>query len=269
MKTITSKKKLIKIINNEKSLGFVPTMGAIHKGHLSLIKASKKVCKRTIVSIFINKPQFNIKKDFEKYPKSIIKDTSILKKNKIDYLFVPKMKQMYPNGINKKIKIISFAKKLCGKFRPGHFEAIVDIVDRFIKIIKPEKIFLGEKDMQQLKILKSFVKDKYPKIEIVGCKTIREKNGIALSSRNSLLSSKELIIASNIYKFLKINKNNIINKKIKTKYLNRIILNYGVKKIDYVKILDVNKISKPYIKKKQYRIFLAYYLRTTRLIDNI
>ena len=190
MKTITSKKKLIKIINNEKSLGFVPTMGAIHKGHLSLIKASKKVCKRTIVSIFINKPQFNKKKDFQKYPRSIIKDTLILKKNKIDYLFVPKMKQMYPNGINKKIKIISFAKKLCGKFRPGHFEAIVDIVDRFIKIIKPEKIFLGEKDMQQLKILKSFVKDKYPKIEIIGCKTIREKNGIALSSRNSLLSNK-------------------------------------------------------------------------------
>ena len=179
------------------------------------------------------------------------------------------MKQMYPNGINKRIKIISFSKKLCGKFRPGHFEAIVDIIERFITIIKPEKIFLGEKDMQQLMILKSFVKYKYPKIDIIGCKTIREKNGIALSSRNSLLSNKEINIASKIYKVLKRNKNNIINKKITTKYVSRIILNYGVKKIDYVKIFDVNKLAKSHIKKKKYRIFLAYYLGSTRLIDNI
>ena len=269
MKTITSKKKLIKIINNEKSLGFVRTMGAIHKGHLSLIKASKKACKRTIVSIFINKPQFNKKKDFQKYPRSIKKDTAILEKNNVDYLFVPKMKQMYPNGTNKKIKIISFSKKLCGEFRPGHFEAIVDIVDRFIEIIKPKKIFLGEKDMQQLIIIKSFVKYKYPKIQIIGCKTIREKNGVALSSRNSLLSNKENIIASKIYKILKRNKYNIIKKKKTTKNVSKIILNYGVKKIDYVKVFDINKLAKPYIKKEQYRIFLAYYLGSTRLIDNL
>jgi len=203
MKTISNKNKLIKFTHFEKNLGFVPTMGAIHQGHISLIKKCVSQCEKTIVSIFINKPQFNKKSDFQKYPRLLKKDISILKKFKVDYLYLPSVNQIYPNGSNKNIKISSFRKRLCGKFRPGHFEAVVDVIDRFIKIIKPKNIYFGEKDMQQLKIIEQFVKKKYSKIKIVGCKTIREKNGIACSSRNFLLSLNEKKIASKIYKYLK------------------------------------------------------------------
>ncbi len=160
MKIILNKKKLIQVLKKEKDLGFVPTMGAIHKAHIYIIKKSISLCKKTIVTIFVNKPQFNQVYDYKKYPINIKKDISILSRCKIDYLYLPTAKQIYPFGYNKKIKISSFCKKLCGKFRPGHFEAVVDVIDRFIKIINPNKIFLGEKDMQQLKIIEEFIKKK-------------------------------------------------------------------------------------------------------------
>ena len=269
MKIFFNKNKLIKVTKNEKKLGFVPTMGAIHKGHLSLIKNSQRKCQKTLVSIFVNKPQFNKKNDFQKYPRTIQRDILLLKKNRVNYLFIPSMKQMYPNGVNRNIKIIPFAKKLCGRSRPNHFESIADVIDRFIKIVKPKKIFFGEKDMQQLKIIESFVKYKYPEIKVVGCKTIREKNGVALSSRNSLLSSVEMIKASNTYKFIKFNKKKIINYKMNIRLIKKKILSFGIKKIDYIKILDINKITKPYHKRNKYRIFIAYYIGSVRLIDNI
>ena len=142
MKIISDKNKLIKIIHKEKNLGFVPTMGCIHMGHVSLIKRSIRECDGTIVSIFVNKPQFNRKSDFLKYPRILSKDIKKLKKLKIDFLYLPRAKQVYPNGPNKKIKISSFQKKLCGKFRPGHFKAVVDVVDRFIKIIERFTIYI-------------------------------------------------------------------------------------------------------------------------------
>ena len=134
-------------------------MGAIHIGHISLIKKSISQCNKTIVTIFINKPQFNRKSDYKKYPRVIKKDISIIKKLKVDYLFLPKVNQIYPDGPNKNIKISALGKKLCGKFRPKHFEAVVDVIDRFIKIINPKKIYFGEKDMQQLKIIQEFMID--------------------------------------------------------------------------------------------------------------
>ena len=160
MKIILSKKKLIQILKKEKDLGFVPTMGAIHKAHVYIIKKSVSLCKKTIVTIFVNKQQFDEITDYKKYPRNIKKDITILRRCKIDYLYLPSTKQIYPVGYNKKIKISSFSRKLCGKFRPGHFEAVVDVIDRFIKIINPNKIFLGEKDMQQLKIIEEYIKKK-------------------------------------------------------------------------------------------------------------
>ena len=158
MKIFFNKKKLIRTIQHEKNLGFVPTMGAIHKAHIYILKKSISLCNKTIVTIFVNKPQFSKIADYKKYPRNIKKDIFILRKYKVDYLYLPTTKQIYPSGSNKKIKISSFSKKLCGKFRPGHFEAVVDVIDRFIKIINPNKIFLGEKDMQQLKIIEEYIK---------------------------------------------------------------------------------------------------------------
>ena len=269
MKIILNKNKLKKLINNQKNLGFVPTMGALHKGHISLIKKCISQCDKSIVSIFVNKPQFNNKNDFKKYPRIVKKDITILKKLKVNYLYIPKENQIYSKGQNKNITISSFQKKLCGKFRPGHFKAVVDVIDRFIKIIKPKRIFLGEKDMQQLLIINDFVKKNHKNVKVIACKTIREKNGIALSSRNSLLSLKEKKISSKIYKLLKNSKYKILKNKITLRSIKRKIHKFGVTKIDYIKILNINKLIKPYIKNNRYKVFIAYYLRETRLIDNI
>jgi pantoate--beta-alanine ligase len=269
MKILLKKNKLAKIVHNENNLGFVPTMGTIHKGHLSLIRRSILECDKTLVSIFINKPQFNKINDYLKYPRVLKSDIHKLKKLKIDYLYLPYEKEIYPNGPNKKIKVSNFKKKLCGKFRSGHFEAVIDVVDRFIKIIKPSKIYFGQKDYQQFILIKQFVKKNHKRIKVVKCKTIRENNGIAYSSRNSLLSSSEKEIASKIYKLVLINKKKIINNKKILKIIKSKIFNLGVKKVEYIELLNINKIINPYNKKKNYKVFFAYYLGSTRLIDNI
>ena len=269
MKIIYNKIDLIKILDNDRNIGFVPTMGSIHNGHLSLIRKSFNECNKTIVSIFINRPQFNKKNDFINYPKNIKKDILLLNKIKVDLLYLPSELDIYPNGYNTKIKVISFSKILCGKYRPGHFKAIVNVIDRFIDIIKPKKIFMGEKDYQQFKIVEHFIKKKYQNVTVVCCKTIREKNGTALSSRNVLLSEKEKIIAGLIYSFLKKNKQKIFDKLFSLNFIKNKILILGANKIDYIKILNINKINKPYKKTKKNKIFIAYYLRSTRLIDNI
>ena len=203
MKIFLNKKKLVNYIHKEKNLGFVPTMGAIHLGHISLIKKSINQCNKTVVSIFVNKPQFNRINDFYSYPIVLKKDISILKKLKVDYLYLPTFKQIYPKGQNRKIKISSLEKKLCGRFRPGHFKSVADVIDRFIKIIKPNKIYFGEKDMQQLKIIDHFIRKKHKSVKVVGCKTIRDRSGVAHSSRNLLLTRRQKNIASKVYKIIK------------------------------------------------------------------
>ncbi len=269
MKIVLSKKKLIQILKEEEDLGFVPTMGAIHKAHIYIIKKSISLCKKTIVTIFVNKPQFNKITDYKKYPRKIKKDISILRKSKVDYLYLPTTKQIYPSGPNRNIKISSFGKRLCGKSRPGHFKAVVDVIDRFIKIINPNKIFLGEKDMQQLKIIEEFINKNQIKTKVIRCKTIREKNGVACSSRNFLLSKNDFIIASKVYELLYKSKKLLIMKKNILKEIKNKMFQFGVNKIDYIELIDINKQTRPFKKNKKYKLFVAYYLGSTRLIDNI
>jgi pantoate--beta-alanine ligase len=269
MKILLNKSKLIKFIKNEKSLGFVPTMGSIHQGHISLIKKSNNQSNKTIVSIFINKPQFNRKIDYKKYPRTPKKDIKLLRKSKVDYLYIPNHREIYPKGTKHKISINKFESELCGKTRPGHFKAIVDVVERFVKIINPKRIYFGEKDFQQLLIIKDYFKKKYSQIKIIGCKTIREKKGLAYSSRNLLLNEDEKKIASKVYKLLLYNKRLLIKKKMTYNKIKDKIYNLKVNKIDYIKVFDTNKIIKTHKKKKKFKIFIAYYLGSTRLIDNI
>jgi len=269
MKIIFSKKKLIKALDNEENLGFVPTMGALHDGHKYLIKKSMQNNKKTIVSIFVNKQQFNKKDDYSSYPRVFKKDKKILKELNVDYVFVPNEKDIYPEKIIKKIKINSFKKKLCGKFRPNHFEAVVDVVSRFIKIINPKRIYLGKKDMQQLMLIYDYLKKKKFNTEVIACKTVRQKNGMAYSSRNLHLNYKNQAVGSKIYKLLLKQKRKIILKKISLKHIKSKITKFGVEKIDYLNILDLNKLIKPHKKKINKKIFIAYYINSVRLIDNI
>ena len=201
MKILRTKNDLKEATKKIKNLGFVPTMGSLHNGHISLIKKSKLICNKTLVSIYVNPKQFSSKKDFSKYPKNITKDLNILKKLRIDFVFIPTTKEIFKEKRIKKIILPKKHKVLCAKFRKGHFEGVLDIMDRFIKLIRPKYTFMGEKDFQQLFLVNKFLRKKY-KNKIYPCKTVRDKNFLALSSRNYLLSKNELNKAGQISKYL-------------------------------------------------------------------
>ena len=271
MKILLNNASLFESLRPFNDLGFVPTMGGIHKGHISLINKSNKLCKKTIVSIFLNPKQFNNKKDLKSYPRNIKRDLQILRKSrKVDFIYLPKFKDIYSDNKKSKITLNNKDKILCAKYRKGHFEGVLDVMNRFTKIINPNKIFMGEKDFQQLHLVKNFLKKRY-KTKIIPCKTIRDKNKIALSSRNILLSSKNYNLAGKIYAKL-VNIKNQINKQKKiSEFLafqkNKIEENFNIR-IDYLELREIKnlKISK---KNKNSKLFIAYYLNNVRLIDNI
>ena len=271
MKIFKDKHTLQKEILKNKGISFVPTMGGLHKGHVSLIKRSKKSKFKTLVSIFVNPKQFNKKSDFRSYPRNTKKDIKLLKKLKIDYLYIPTFKDIYGFRPKNKVFLDKSSKKLCGKFRKGHFEGVLNVVNRFIEIIKPRYIFLGRKDYQQLYLIKKHIEKRKIKSKIIECKTIRENNGIACSSRNSNLSKSQMKIASNIFYYL----GNLKKKIIKNYYLfnaNKIkkdLINLGASKIDYLENYDIKNFNKIKRSNKKFNLFFAYYIKNIRLIDNI
>jgi len=270
MKILLNNQTLIKKLRPFSDIGFVPTMGGIHEGHISLINRSIKSNKKTIVSIFVNPKQFNSIKDFKSYPSSMKSDLTILKRiKKLDYVYIPKFKDIYENNKRSNIKIEKKYKILCAKFRKGHFEGVLDVMNRLTKLIKPKNIFMGEKDFQQFFLVKNFIEKRFD-TKIIGCKTIRNKNNLALSSRNLLFTKKELNQVEKISnKFLKL--------KIKIKKLREInkflqkskkeIENFFDIKIEYLENRSIKNLSKSN-KYKDSRIFLAYHFKDIRLIDN-
>ena len=245
-------------------------MGGFHKGHISLIKRSKNYSGKTLVSIFVNPKQFNEKKDYINYPRNLKKDLTILKRLKVDYVYLPNFRDIYSFKTKNKIFLHKFSKKLCGKSRKGHFKGVLNVVNRFLEIINPKYIFLGIKDFQQLNLVKLHILRRRINTKIIPCKTIREDNGIACSTRNNNLNSKQLYIASKVFRYLKIKKK-LIKKNIfelKIKKIKRDLLDFGITKIDYLEIYNVRTLKKPRYKKENFNLFIAYYLNKIRLIDN-
>jgi pantoate--beta-alanine ligase len=268
MKIIKTANKITLELLNKKKIGFIATMGCLHNGHVSLIRKAKKKKLLTIVSIFVNRFQFNNKKDFKKYPKPILNDLKICKKNKVDYVYLPQEKDIYPEKkITIKNKIHYFKNFMEGKFRPGHFEGVIEVVKRLLGHIKTNYLFLGKKDYQQLIVIRKYLESIDSKIKVVPCDTIRAKNGVALSSRNKLLDQKSLNIAGKIITFLKKNKNQIIISKNNSFFLKK-IKEYGVKKIDYLSAFNLKQLKKTNKHSVNTRVFLAYHLNGIRLIDN-
>ena len=260
--------KLNKEVNFKANIGFVPTMGAIHKGHISLIKSSQLKCEKTLVSIFINPSQFNKKNDYKKYPRKLSRDIMILKKLKVDYLLIPKIHEIYKNKKNMKIKISKKDKILCAKYRPGHFEGVLAVIKQFLINIQVKYMLLGEKDYQQIYLIKKFIINKF-NTKIIPCKTIRLNNSLAYSSRNFMLSKSDLKKASFISnivkkfylsskkKFKNIKKISDLKNKIKEKKVN----------IEYLEIRNKIDLSKK-IKKSNFKVFISFYINKIRLIDN-
>jgi pantoate--beta-alanine ligase len=269
MKLIRQITDLNKAISNQKELGFVPTMGSLHKGHASLINSSKQKCKKTLVSIFVNPTQFNNVNDFKTYPRDLNKDIKLLKGLKVDFLYVPTVTQIYNNKEHKVTRLNKSQKILCAKFRKGHFEGVLDVLNRFTSIIKPKNIFMGEKDYQQFFLVRNFIERKY-KTKVIACKTIRDTNKVALSSRNSLLDLKNFNKAGEIslvlIKLKKLIKKNIKDKKLIKKIKIDLIKKFKIK-IEYLEcrnLINLNTI----LKNKPFKLFVAYYLKGVRLIDN-
>ena len=269
MKIIKLKTDLIKAIEFDKKLGFVPTMGSLHEGHQALIKTSQKSCKNTLVSIFINPTQFNNKKDYKTYPKNLKKDLSYLKKLKVDYVYLPTIKQIYWKK-NGKIRLNKSQNILCAKFRKGHFEGVLDVLDRFVELISPHKIFMGEKDFQQFFLVKNYIENKYD-TKVYLCNTIRDKNKLALSSRNSLLNKKSFIKTGRITKKLlklknEIDRNRKNYKKLILNLRNELTKNFDIK-IEYLECRNIQNLSTN-IFNKPFKLFVAFYINNVRLIDN-
>ena len=277
MKLIKQITDLNKAIHKENDLGFVPTMGSLHKGHEFLIKTSQKLCKKTLVSIFINPTQFNNKNDYKNYPKNLSKDLKILKKLKVDFVYLPTVKQIYKDKKSLQISLKKSQKILCAKLRKGHFEGVLDVLNRFVKLISPKMMFMGEKDYQQYILVQDFISKNY-KTKVYICKTIRSPNGAALSSRNKLLNMVDFktsgLIANRLFKFKFLlhpkntHKNiNLKRSKELTQKLKKHLINKYNIKIDYLECRNTLTLTTN-LNNKPFKLFMAYYLNNVRLIDN-
>ena len=276
MRIVRSPKIMTEVLKKlklkSKTIGFVPTMGALHQGHLSLIRQARKENDIVAVSIFVNPTQFGPKEDFKRYPRPIRKDIVLCCKEKIDFIFYPKVKDLYPQGFKTFVTVEQLSNVLCGKSRPGHFRGVATVVTKLFNIVNPDIAYFGQKDTQQAIIIKRLVCDLNIPIKIKVMPIIREKDGLAMSSRNvylnqqerkgALVLSRSLNLAKDLLKKGERNAARIIN------LMRRLIKQRKSAKIDYIAVVDsedlkpIKKISNGCL------IALAVWMGKTRLIDN-
>jgi len=267
--------KLTNLKKNNFKIGLVPTMGALHKGHISLVERSIKENDYSIVSIFINPAQFNNKKDLKSYPKNLTKDCNYLDSISSDIIiFAPDINDIYDNNLSvKKFNFYGLDKFMEGKYRKGHFNGVATIVSYLFRLVKPNNAYFGEKDFQQLRIIQQLVIDNNIPVNVIGCETIREKDGLALSSRNIKLSKHYRKIASKVYEvinYARINFASMSLVEIYT-YVDKFFDNISEIKLEYFTIAESKFLQpvKEKMKNKQYRAFIAVKLDGVRLIDNM
>ncbi|MCQ2583766.1 MAG: pantoate--beta-alanine ligase [Treponema sp.] len=230
-----------------KSVGFVPTMGGLHNGHLSLIQRAIKENDVSVVSVYLNPTQFNDKKDLETYPANFEDDCNLLENAGVDYLFAPTYPVMYPDDYKYMLTEKDFSKELCGAKRPGHFDGVLTVVMKLLNIVKPTFAYFGEKDYQQFKLLEGMVQAFFMDVKLVPCPIVREENGLAISSRNRKLSPEGLALAPKFYEILR-NSDSIEEK---------------------AAALEKCGFKVDYITKKGSRLYAAVFLEEVRLIDNV
>jgi pantoate--beta-alanine ligase len=264
---------LSQIKAQNKTIGFVPTMGALHMGHISLIDASKSLCDYTICSIFVNPTQFNDKSDLERYPRMPEKDAKLLEKAYCDALFLPAVNEIYDGTESLKFDFGALDKILEGEHRQGHFNGVAQVVKRFFEIVQPHKAFFGSKDYQQLLIVKALVKQMGSDIEIIPCSILREPDGLAMSSRNALLSPEERKVSAIIPKLMQKAKQIAVTDGVPAakKYITREVSSEPLMKLDYYEICDAGSLKivseiQPSIKLIS---LIALFVGKIRLIDNL
>ena len=259
-------------LNTAASLAIVPTMGAIHEAHEKLIIEAKRNANIVLATIFVNPMQFSENEDFNKYPKSEEEDIKRLSDVGCDIIYIPTIENIYPEGFDLTINVPKLSSVLCGKKRPNHFEGVSTIVAKLLLQSGADYAVFGEKDYQQLLIIKSLVKNLDIPCQILPIKTIRDTNGLAISSRNKYLNAASKVIANNINKIMKSAINEYKNTDIQTtiKFVESNLLSVGIENIDYIEIRDNNNLSViDNNDKSNARLFIAVYIENTRLIDNI
>jgi len=254
------------------SIGFVPTMGYLHEGHLSLARESIRKAGVTVVSIFVNPAQFGPREDFKEYPRDLNRDSEVLEKEGVDYLFVPEADEMYPQGYKTYVEVCDLQDKLCGRSRPGHFRGVCTVVLKLFNIINPDISYFGQKDYQQAIILKRMVKELNLEVKIEVLPIIREEDGLALSSRNKYLTQEERKAALVLSKSLKEAKS-VVEKGQRDpaaiiKAMKEIIGREPLAKIDYVEIVDMDNLDPVARIEKEALVALAVFIGKVRLIDN-
>lgn len=255
------------------TIGFVPTMGFLHEGHLSLVREAKKENDRVVVSIFVNPTQFGPGEDYEQYPRDLEGDAEKLRVIGIDYIFNPEVADMYPEGYNSFVEVSGITEVLCGKSRPGHFRGVTTVVTKLFNIIQPDRAYFGQKDFQQLMVIKKMVRELNMPVEIKGLPIIREADGLARSSRNKYLDDKERAEATVLYRSL-VMARELYQKGIKDTYRIKkevidLISSEPLARIDYVEIVDPDTLQEIKRVKEQALVALAVYIGKTRLIDNL
>ena len=281
MKLIRNPKKLQVILERErrkgKRVGFVPTMGALHEGHLSLVRAANRENDITVASIFVNPTQFGPKEDLARYPRPVRRDLNFLRAEKVDFVLMPSVEAMYPEGLGRPLKIKGskwprLAKGLCGKFRPGHFLGVATVVAKLLNIVGPCRLYLGAKDFQQVAIIRQLVSDLNMKIMVRVMPTVREKDGLAMSSRNRYLSPAERRQALTISRVLFALKRDLLQKKRNIASSRARAFEELMKSVDrvqYFEIVDPETLAPVKKHPKRMIALTACFVGKTRLIDNV
>lgn len=271
--TISEMKEISKlVVKQNKTIGFVPTMGFLHEGHLSLIDKARKSCDIVILSVFVNPLQFGVNEDFDKYPRNIEHDQELAQSVGADYFFMPSVDEMYPNELVTSLKVRKISDVLCGAKREGHFDGVATVVMKLLNIVSPDKLFMGIKDAQQVAVVQKMINDFNMDVQVIPVEIMREKNGLAMSSRNKYLTEEELVEAPVLYQVLKQVQEKIPNGMreteriiafIESKYLT---LNA---KIDYIEVLSYPTLENLAIVSDTFIVAVAVKFPNARLIDNV
>jgi len=278
MQTITSITDMqsfsSRLKSENKTIGFVPTMGALHDGHLSLVGRAREENDTTVVSIFVNPTQFGPNEDFNKYPRDTEGDLKKLSPFRVDAVFLPDAREMYPEGFSTSIDIGHIGEVLCGASRPGHFNGVAIVVAKLFNIAMPDRAYFGQKDFQQTVVIRKMATDLNFNTEIIVCPTVREADGLAMSSRNSYLSKEERQAALILYKALRHGEHIILTGKTTDAFAVKKEMEHMIKfepraQIDYVAVVDAQYLDKVEKIKSPVALCIAVRIGKTRLIDNI
>jgi len=272
MHIIHTQNELVETLKKLNNIAFVPTMGNLHEGHLKLVEEALKKTKHVVVSIFINPLQFDSKDDFRNYPRTLDKDLLMLQKLGVPFVFVPPKENIIDSLQTIEIHLPSIANDLCGRFRPSHFNGVATIICKLFNLIQPEFAFFGRKDFQQLFLIKELVKQLNYPIHIIAIDTVRDKDGLAMSSRNNLLSKEDRKKAPQLFKLLNVMKDKVMQKKLSFKEIENDadrLLNASGWIVDYLTIRSAESLKFAVHDEKQIVILGAATLGSIRLIDNI